>query len=146
MLNVEQSNKVLKKKPNLPRHDGVCSQRRAEAAQYQLYPQLAHIQAPSPLGNSHGTNAHDNRHEHIHSVVVQPVVASLDAPALVAFFVGTPWLGPYRRARCTSAAQSSRVDNRLCVAKVGAACGFGRARFSRSAGWFCGARVDEHLK
>lgn len=64
----------------------------SEFTQCHLRPQLGQIKPPNRLCNPHGSHAHHKSHESIHSVVVQPVMACLDAPALLALYMSTPVL------------------------------------------------------
>lgn len=48
-----------------------------------LRQQVGNIQAPEPLRDAHSTNTHSRSHEQVDSIVIQPVMASLNTSALM---------------------------------------------------------------
>ena len=83
-----------------------------------ILPQFADIHAPKPLRNSHGPQAHYHRHEHVHSIVIEPVMSTLHAPALMTFFMDMSTLTSHRCPGSPGPTQSRSIGHRLGGAQL----------------------------
>lgn len=105
---------------------GPCDDLYSSLFAHSLHPQLPHINSPGPLRDTHSSHTHEEGHEKIHPIVVQPVTTGLKTSALMALIMRTAGLGSYRGSGNTASSQGSRVGNGLRITQMCAARDFGR--------------------